>query len=386
VRESSLLAEVALHLARSPEDVATEGLAYVLNHSPAAVAALTGLAGEWAPLGERHIASVRSQASEDDGSRPDLELSDGSGVPVILMENKFWAGLTEAQPNTYLERLRDAGGVLWFVAPAERLPLLWPTLLARAASAGRCPEGFLDSAEVKAARLGEKVSLAVSSWGYLLGQIERALEGEGDLNLLADVRQIEGLCARMETAGFLPLTQSDLTGPTGRLVVQYCATIDGASGLLRPKPGVDMSGLNMSHGAGWYGQYLRLHGHPCCLAFDARMWARKGRGPLWLRVFGTDFKSKDSERVERAIVTCLGRERCVTVRDKGELMGLWLPIDVPLGQERDDVVASVASQVMEVAGALEGLVADEPAAAAPPDDLPEEKDSELVEAPAPDGT
>jgi len=359
MRESSLLAEVALHLARSPEDVATEGLAYVLKQSSAAAAALTRLAGEWAPLGDRRVASVRSQASDDDGSRPDLELSDRSGAPVILLESKFWAGLTEAQPNAYLERLRADGGVLWFVAPAARLPLLWPTLLARATDAGHCPEGFLDSAEVKAARLGENVSLAISSWGYLLGQIERALEGEGDLNLLADVRQIEGLCARMETAGFLPLTQSDLTGPTGRLVVQYCATIDGASELLRQESCVDMSGLNVSHGAGWYGQYLRLHDYGCCLAFDARMWASKGRGPLWLRVYGTDFKSKNSEHAERAIVTRLGRERCITVRDKGDLMGLWLPIDVPLGQERDDVVRSVASQVMEVAEALEGLVADE---------------------------
>ena len=124
------------------------------------------------------------RACDDDGSRPDLELSDRSGVPVILFENKFWAGLTEAQPNTYLERLRDVGGLLWFVAPAERLPLLWPTLLrTRAASAGHCPEEFLDSAEVKVARVSERVSLALSSWGYLLGQIERALEGEGDLDL-----------------------------------------------------------------------------------------------------------------------------------------------------------------------------------------------------------
>ena len=65
-------------------------------------------------------------------------------------------------------------------------------------------------------------------------------------------------------------------------------------------------------------------------------------------------------------------------------MGLWLPIDVPLGQERDDVVRSVVLQVMEVAEALGGLVADESAAAAPPEDLPEDRDGELVEAPRPE--
>jgi len=366
MRASSLLAEVALHLARSPEDVATEGLAYVLKQSSVAAAALTRLASEWAPLGDRHVATIRSQAGEDDGSRPDLELSDRSGAPVILLENKFWAGLTEAQPTTYLERLRAAGGVLWFVAPAARLPFLWPTLLGRAADAGHCPEELVDSAEVKVARAGERVSLALSSWDYLLGQIERALEGEGDLNLLADVRQIEGLCARMETAGFLPLTLSDLTGPTGRLVLQCCATVDGAVELLLPEEWASKKGLKASAGAGWYGHYVRIHGHGCCLAFDARMWSSRGRSPLWLHVFGPDFKY--SECAERAIVNHLGRERCITVRDSGDLTGLWLPIDLPLGQEREEVVRSVASQVKDVAEALDGLVADESAVSTPLDD------------------
>ena len=75
---------------------------------------------------------------------------------------------------------------------------------------------------------------------------------------------------------------------------------------------------------------MRLHGHGCNLTFDARMWASKGGGPLWLRVFGLDFKY--SERAERAITTHLGHERCITfetVREKGELMGLWVPIDLP---------------------------------------------------------
>lgn len=366
MRESSLLAEVALHLARSPEDVATEGLAYILKQSSAAAAALTRLAGEWSPLGDRRVATIRSQASEDDGSRPDLELSDCSGVPVILLEHKFWAGLTEAQPNTYLERLHDAGGVLWFAAPSARLPFLWPILHERATSAGHLPEALLDSAEVKVARVSERVSLALSSWGYLLGLIERALEGEGDLDLLADLRQIEGLCARMESAGFLPLTQSDLTGPTGRLVLQCCATVDGAVELLLREAWASKKGLKSVGGAGWYGHYVRIHGHGCFLAFDARMWASRGRSPLWLHVYGPGFKY--SERAERAIVSHLGHERCITVRDSGDSTGLWLPIDLPLGREREDVMRSVASQVAEVAEALDGLVADEPAVSTPPDD------------------
>lgn len=110
MRDDSVLARIALKLARSPEDVATESLAYILNASPSAVSGLTQLASQWVPAAGRPVVSVRSQAGEDGGARPDLELSDASGTPVILFENKFWAGLTDNQPSTYLERLRETGG------------------------------------------------------------------------------------------------------------------------------------------------------------------------------------------------------------------------------------------------------------------------------------
>ena len=46
------------------------------------------------------------------------------------MEAKFWAGLTENQPNAYLARLPldERPAVLLFVAPEARLETLWPEL------------------------------------------------------------------------------------------------------------------------------------------------------------------------------------------------------------------------------------------------------------------
>jgi hypothetical protein len=170
----------------------------------------------------------------------------------------------------------------------------------------------------------------------------------------------------METEGFLPLTQSDLTGPTARLVLQCCATVDDAVGLLVEEEWASTKGLRATGGAGWYGRYVRIHGHGCFLSFDARKWASRGRSPLWLLVYGPGFKY--SELAERAIVDRFGHERCITYRDAGDGTGLWLPIELPLGQEREDVVRSVASQVTEVADALNGLATDELAAAAPPVD------------------
>ena len=47
----------------------------------------------------------RTQVTGDDATRPDLVGKDQAGREVLLIEAKFWAGLTENQPVSYLERL-----------------------------------------------------------------------------------------------------------------------------------------------------------------------------------------------------------------------------------------------------------------------------------------
>jgi len=77
--QHSILADLALRLAKSPEDVATEGLAYVLSRSEAARNCVQRLAAEWAPVALRPITLFRSQVVDTDGSRPDLEAHDEQG-------------------------------------------------------------------------------------------------------------------------------------------------------------------------------------------------------------------------------------------------------------------------------------------------------------------
>jgi len=129
--DESLLGELALRLAKSPEDVATEGLAYILSRSDAARGLVQRLADEWAARALRPIVSFRSQVTGADAARPDLEAKDADGVPVVIFEDKFWASLTEGQPVTYLRRLSDRGGVLCFVVPTMRTILLWDELSRR---------------------------------------------------------------------------------------------------------------------------------------------------------------------------------------------------------------------------------------------------------------
>ena len=360
-RDSSVLAEIALRLARSPEDVATECVAYILERSEASRTLLLRLTQDWTQRTSRPIATVRSQAGADDNSRPDIELQDDAGSPVILFENKFWAGLTDAQPNEYLKRIESAGGTVWFVAPAARLPFLWPDLLQRIEASGGRLEALLNSQEVKTARLDDCRFLVLTSWSFLLGQVHTALESDGDLQLVADLRQLEGLASRMESEGFLPITASDLSGPAARLTMQCCSVVDGAIKMLLREPWASKKGLKASAGAGWYGHYVKLHGHGCLLCFHAPTWKTHGASPLWLRIADSEWKYPD--KAEHALVGRFGRDRCIPIEK-----GLWLHIALPVGLEYEPTVNSVADQVRDVAGALVGLLDDSVVVTLPPDE------------------
>jgi hypothetical protein len=361
--QHSILADLALRLAKSPEDVATEGLAYVLSRSEAARNCVQRLAAEWAPVALRPITLFRSQVVDTDGSRPDLEAHDEQGKPVLIFENKFWAGLTPAQPVEYLQRLAPQGGVLCFVAPLARLPMLWPELIQRAKTGPAQVGVQREESELKVAHVGGNCSLVLTSWRFLLGQLRDALEAHGDLALVADVRQLIGLAARMDTSGFIPLTTSDLTAPTARHILQFCDVVNAAvdQHLLR-KPFASKRGLRATGGQGWYGRYVLLYGLVCFLSFDAPMWAEHGRSPIWFRLEDSPYQLQ----VEQAIARLLGHDGYVRPGDVGR-PGVWVPVGVPAGRERDAVIESVVDQVLKVASVLHGIAPPDTPVVAPPD-------------------
>ncbi len=364
-KDGSLLGELALRLARSPEDIATEALVYVLSRSESARTQIQRLAGDWAPEPLRPVVSFRSQATAEDDCRPDVEGHDADGIPVIILENKFWAGLTDAQPLSYLRRLETRGGLLCVVAPSLRLGLLWPELLDRAETAAHADVRVSRAdQEVKVAHVGANCTLALVSWSFLLGQIRNALEAEGDVALIADLRQLEGLASRMETGGFIPFTLSDLTSPTPRHVVQFCEVVDSAVAALLLEPWADKKKLKATAGEGWWGHYVRVYGHGCQLSFNAPMWNEYGRSPIWLWVRSPAWKY--SERLERTLVTHFGHDACITLRGEWR-EGCWLAMRVPEGCERDVVVRDICRQVAEVADVLAPIKYDDQVTELPPD-------------------
>src|SRR6516162_3813955 len=111
-----------------PENLATEALAFIVNRSATMREELRNLF-ERTGIELPPLARFQSQAGDEQGNIPDLIGLDAAGAEWLLIENKFWAGLTENQPAGYLERLpKEGGAVLLFVVPRKRLPIVWTEL------------------------------------------------------------------------------------------------------------------------------------------------------------------------------------------------------------------------------------------------------------------
>ena len=128
----TLLAYLVSSFPGNTENIASEALRHIFDHSDASVEALNDVVQS----GVRRIKPitfVKTQVIHSDGTIPDLVGFDESGSERVLIEVKFWAALTPTQPNGYLDRLPDdSPAVVMFLAPEERIQTLWPQLKGRA--------------------------------------------------------------------------------------------------------------------------------------------------------------------------------------------------------------------------------------------------------------
>jgi hypothetical protein len=281
---NTLLGYLATQLASHPENLATEALGYILRGSSMAREGLCELlahSGMHFPSDLTYL----NQVGGDDQPQPDIEGRDGDGQTRLVIEAKFWAGLTAHQPITYLGRVPAGGGVLLFVAPAAREAFLWGELIRRCKEAGLDgTQSDLASQVVRIYTLRDGRKMALISWRSLLNYIRVRLEAVGDRGPLGDLVQLAGLCEHMDTTAFVPLTSEDLTTGLYKRVLQFSDIVDDIVRILVDQGVGDTKGLTAVSTKGVYGRYLRFRGVGCHLGCDVRRWTSLAPTPLWLTV------------------------------------------------------------------------------------------------------
>ena len=331
----NILAHLVNQFARSPEDVATEGLVKILRESALAGAAINGLLEAWG--GTLKAQDWKSQVAANDGARTDVE-GYANGQLVVILENKFWAGLTDNQPKTYLERLPE-GGILIFVAPERRRESLKYELTERSKEESVSFEN--DRAMLKAGKL-----LIVTSWEVIINAIERKLGTvASEESLLSDCQQLKGMAEYFGKEGFLTFTTGELTGNTSRVVLQLIDVIDGAVNTLISR-GASIKGYKTTATANGYTRYFDMSGLGCQLDLNFGLWKEYGRSPVWFRVAKISPTGWIWDASLRAFMD--NSARFAIENPKGMNPGLWQTIRIKEGHTRNQVVDNIASQVEEI--------------------------------------
>ena len=340
----TLLAHIAGMFSSRSEDIAVEALAHILKAPSTRSALEDALRQGGAEVGS--IAAVRTQVTGEGGERPDLVGFDRNGRECVMIEAKFWAGLTENQPNAYLNRLPLRKALL-FVAPASRIEPLWDELRRRARVDGQ--RSASETTEFKSAATGGERRMMLISWPYLLDLLESA----ADSHSAVEIQQLRGLVNRMDQNEFLPLRLDELSPEFPRRLLGLQGLVRDAVGRAAAAGCADTSNRSVRSWATAYGHYLRVAGKEAWFGIDHELWAQGSYPdtPLWLELA----QSEDEEgnlfaKVRGALEPLVQRDppRCF---DNGN--ALFVPVMLPTGVERDVVLDAVVECFQETARLIE---------------------------------
>ena len=275
-----------------------------------------------------------------------MTIRDTDGVIRILVENKFFAGLTDAQPQAYLDELpRDVSSALVFVVPHQRMYSLWGELREKCRRKEVELESESTTDTISWARTGHR-TLAITSWKHVLGTLEKVASAGRNAAVQQDILQLRGLTDQMNSGVFLPLREDEVTDASvARRVTNYSELIEEIAGRLQTDGVADMKGLRPSHGYTSAGRWLRLHGKfGLWLGVDLLAWRDRGITPIWSEHNTNDEFSGVEGKVRRA-------EKLFEEAQE-EDGWLYIPIRLTTGAERERVLDDAVRQMRSVADRL----------------------------------
>lgn len=264
----SLLAHLYPRIKGSQEDVATFSLAYILEQSPLLNDSFTKLIGSKMGLSISGRIVYHCQDSDKLFGRPDIA-GYCDGKLKLLCEAKFYAGLTDNQPASYIMRLKDSSeSGLMFICPKSRVVSLWDKLKQEAANAG-----FIETPISEFLVDYGNTRLSIISWGEILSELIH-LATERAPEYLDDLRQLEGFCEKVESESFIPFRPEELGAQTARDIDRYYQVVDETHKLLQTHKEWQPQTKGLRGAPRWqgYSQYIRLKQYGVSISFIRKLW------------------------------------------------------------------------------------------------------------------
>jgi len=348
----TLFGHLAVRFASSPENLATEALSYIFNTSPAARESFANLLAHFQVSLSPDLTYQTQSHSQHDPAIPDLVARDSNGQEILLGEAKFWAGLTDNQPVTYIQRLQQTGGqVLIIFAPAARLHYIWAELLRRCQAARIGLEGQPSgNQEILLTKVATGQLLMLMSWRVLLDNLHLSLVTRGELAMAGNVVQLQGLCEQMDTTAFLPLQAEELTSGISRRLLQYCDLVDEVTDKLISEHYISVQGLRATPTRSGYNRYMKIQNHGGSIGFNLSHWNNYRATPIWLGILSSNWKF-DLEAKQKLV--SLETENPPRLFIEGN--NIFVPLFLEVGVEKSELVESIIKQIKDVFRLIERL-------------------------------
>ena len=281
----TLLAYLVSSFPGNTEDIATEALRHIFDHSDACGVALNDVI-QSGVRGVNAITAVKSQVLQADGTRPDLVGFDETGTERVLIEVKFWAELTPNQPNGYISRLQDDGPALvMFLAPEDRIQSLWPQLQGRMSQElGPLVEA---ESERRCVRVGDtQKHLMIVSWGGLLDSMAARTRDYAEAGVETEIRQLRSLAKYADDGALKPIRRGEEFGADSEMRQrQYKRLVDASTERGIEQEWASRKGLRATPRGYGYGRYVNLRGTVVWFGINVEQFERTGETPLWVDCF-----------------------------------------------------------------------------------------------------
>ena|SRR5690554_1568068 len=338
----SLLARFFNQIKSSQEDIASEGLRYILQNSDLAKSIIKGQIKTKTNIELPELNYV-SQISKTDLGRTDISGIDINGNETVIFEAKFWASLTENQPISYLKRLSD-NSVLAFICPSLRKNSLYIELIKKLNEQNI---EFKTDENLLKFELENNKFILIQSWTEILEPIKTILKANNQDNFVSDIDQIIGFCEIIDKNSFIPLNDRDLSPEIGRRISSFYELTDEVISELSKSKNYKRSKLTEGKPSKEFGYYkYRLYDeYAISFGLNFDYWTKFADTPFWLRISeASDFKQKPKLKFKLKNVSA----KISKPAFENDSYDLFFPIYPKQYEDKNSVIKNMVEQIDEI--------------------------------------
>ena len=343
---ASLLGQFYTRIKGSQEDIASEGLAYILQRSISARTALNKIIQLESGIKFEDINYITQNIGEK-LERPDISGIDNKGKEVIILEAKFWASLTDNQPIEYLNRL-GKNSILMFVCPTLRVRPVFEELSMRLQKASLANEINNTNHSFK---LDDNKTLIVKTWQEILGTIRIQIVQDNEQILLSDLDQIIGLCETIDNNSFQPYQSEDFAPSFAKKINSYYDLADKVIDELKKRDLADTTNLNATPQKYGYTRYFKIENFGFSLNVRFDMWERIADTPFWLSIKDGTGKTWVQNETFKALTKNIVSKKSILTFENNK-RELFIPIFPLLDKTEDIVVNDITDKIIELKNEL----------------------------------